>query len=478
MSKRNKHGERREELFVFEKIDKAPLPSATTLYNVMKKKDTTRTRILSVELSKYFVRSLAKRLLEDEVACHDNGMESFVKDTLTKAVAFEDAKKRGDVMEMIRDHVTPDSQFKDVVIASALWAKELGMAQYDHVFEDREVMARVTNALRSGKVTDRILPELNYKDERKCLMSFQILNSLQDAFFASRRDVGTLAYASVLSKLKSPYIEKGFYSIAGDFFNDFVNVDMKKLRFSHLPADLAGTVRLPRTLTDPKHHYCFDEFIFHSGPGPYYSKEAWEIYRSKDIEEGFEFDESLPTSAKHLTFAWMDKKPSKEGYSYFKLVERYPGQTLEEAWKESSKNAEKDIREKGGLGVALKDDCYIGLKKLLINTLVYINSGNPDLRPFKNRIRYDSVTGKPKSQFQSLTEKEIQIVGYGWKKLPKYQKDSWYSSPHMGWRRCGKNWSEVKLCFIKGSMKKRKSLADQVENTDYEEINYNKGGVK
>lgn len=162
---------------------------------------------------------------------------------------------------------------------------------------------------------------------------------------------------------------------------------------------------------------------------------------------------------RELLVGWRDRSPARSGYSFFKLRETTEGMTLEDAWLESwDKNNNQDNSNYiEGRDAELKD-----IKAIIINLLVYIRSGRPDIREFKNHIRYNSVTKKPHHPFADLTERNIKLVGFSWKKLPQYTTDSWYSRPHFGWRRCGINREDLVYTYIKGSHKSRKAGKEEL----------------
>lgn len=93
-------------------------------------------------------------------------------------------------------------------------------------------------------------------------------------------------------------------------------------------------------------------------------------------------------------------------------------------------------------------------QELCILISLYIGSGNPDLRDFRNEIKYRSSTSQtPVKKDKSLSQSNIILVGFDWK---KHEDKSWYSQPYMARR--GKN---KKLTFNKGSIKKRKKIQGQ-----------------
>ena len=84
----------------------------------------------------------------------------------------------------------------------------------------------------------------------------------------------------------------------------------------------------------------------------------------------------------------------------------------------------------------------------LLKILAYIHSGQPDIREFKNELRYRGNSSKVVKKDQLLSQENIHLVGYNWKKAPIYHIDSTRVSGHFRWQRYDKGLSKVKLTWI------------------------------
>jgi len=86
-----------------------------------------------------------------------------------------------------------------------------------------------------------------------------------------------------------------------------------------------------------------------------------------------------------------------------------------------------------------------------MNLLVYLNSGQPDIRSFRNDITCRGGTGsKPVNKDRDLSTLAINLVGYSWKKDRQIHKDAWYVEPFFRWQRYGVGNSLVKLITVQG----------------------------
>jgi hypothetical protein len=84
----------------------------------------------------------------------------------------------------------------------------------------------------------------------------------------------------------------------------------------------------------------------------------------------------------------------------------------------------------------------------LVNYLVYIISGQPDLRSWRPPPRPKSKKPKVVRNYENLSSVPITLVGYNWKKATIYSVDSTTVSGHFRWQPYGKELSMVKLIWI------------------------------
>lgn len=294
------------------------------------------------------------------------------------------------------------------------------------------------------------------------------------------------------------------YQIKSDFFNEFSRVSLKGLRGEHLPVDMSGLVRLPVPLVvnsnKLENALRVDEFLFCCSSSVLLTRPLQQnsaiISRGGDIAFRFvEYDEkgaAITISAeerqklpKMFCIAWKQSSlgkqerdlpeefrmfatdvdshiQSEKDYTY-KVIRFYipPSADMEEVINESYNDdamVEIESSFKGGAR----------LIRTLLNLIIYIASGEPDIRKHLNKIRYQNKKERKNPVFEDkdLTEDEVFLVGYNWKKLPSYSKEEWTIKPHMGWRWYGPGKKQIRLTFIKGSKAKRQKVKITQENTE------------
>ena len=110
-----------------------------------------------------------------------------------------------------------------------------------------------------------------------------------------------------------------------------------------------------------------------------------------------------------------------------------------------AKNCYSDVEGK----CAIQNDLIFEFVSQPFKMLAYIHSGQPDIREFRNEIAY---RGNSKTQVvkkdRILSQENIHLVGYNWKKAPIYHVDSTRVSGHFRWQRYDKGLSKVKLTWI------------------------------
>jgi hypothetical protein len=98
--------------------------------------------------------------------------------------------------------------------------------------------------------------------------------------------------------------------------------------------------------------------------------------------------------------------------------------------------------------------------RFCFNLLLYIHSGDPDIREYRNQIKYQSNTSKtPVRAHKDLSQETIYLVGYNWKKpiIVNYDASNWEREGHFRWQHYGQNNSLIKLIWISPTVCMRKS---------------------
>jgi hypothetical protein len=219
------------------------------------------------------------------------------------------------------------------------------------------------------------------------------------------------------------------YYIQKDFFDDFRRVSLEKLQFRHLPKENIGFVQLPYAVTDSE-GIKFDHFWFYCGP----TKPGVEqpIDRSVLCLGGINLD-GVPFSC---VLTW----PPDDNTEVLPWFASAP----------STYQAQEGFR-------------------LFINLLAYLNSGQPDLRQFRNDIRYRSPNStKPIRADSELSRSDIILIGFNYLKEKVLREGTWQSRAHLGWRWCGPGRKDLRLSMISSSTKRWHSL-DNTSQEDGEE---------
>jgi len=105
------------------------------------------------------------------------------------------------------------------------------------------------------------------------------------------------------------------------------------------------------------------------------------------------------------------------------------------------------VEKNWGYDEKMIEDNYAAHVKIILNILVYIKSGNPDLREFKNDIKYKK-NKIPVKKDRELSTSDIILVGFNYKKAIIHRIDETTVSSHFRWQRCGKELSQVKLVCV------------------------------
>ena len=96
-----------------------------------------------------------------------------------------------------------------------------------------------------------------------------------------------------------------------------------------------------------------------------------------------------------------------------------------------------------------------GLIKYVINCLLYINSGDPDLRHLKVKPPHKSRDGKWYAKRElTFAASPTVLVGFNWKKANVRYADETVVKAHPRWQPCGKNRENVKLILVKEHVRK------------------------
>jgi hypothetical protein len=239
---------------------------------------------------------------------------------------------------------------------------------------------------------------------------------------------------------------KKLFKISEDFFSVFKSVSLGGIQTDALPKNVCGYCELPSVLKDDQGD-TINGFYFFVGRGyEYLGHESHENWRKN--MKGMDANEGDNV----LALAWRCNNSDFFGYA----TQTFHGH---ESLKDIFKNSVYTERHKLGAGQykqSVVDDGFKEHIRVMCNLLIYLNSGNPDLRSYRNTITYQSPTSQtPVRKDKALSQSEITIVGFGYKKNPIYTKEYYVQPPYWAHRWIGEGRTEKKYMLVKGSLKKR-----------------------
>lgn len=218
--------------------------------------------------------------------------------------------------------------------------------------------------------------------------------------------------------------EKSKSFLLGDnFFSDFKKVKLSRLAFHHLPEAFSGFMSLPEPLTDLEGN-SFRGFFCVVAP----------LSLLEGLVSGLSnqtFDK-YPHDDLAALFSYLDESTGKTGY----LIRPFPkdrSMLISESLEGSRINSSLKTDE---LGLSINEDGgaiegYPEYQRILFNSLVYVASGQPDIRLVRQAPR---LRGGPGSRIvnkdKELSTHDLLLVNYGWLKKPLYVVGKWSVSLH------------------------------------------------
>lgn len=103
---------------------------------------------------------------------------------------------------------------------------------------------------------------------------------------------------------------------------------------------------------------------------------------------------------------------------------------------------------------------FAELNNILLKMLVYLASGNPDLREFRNPIKYQSAgSTKPVRAHKDFSQLPYKVVGYNWLKERQTYVDAWGVEPFMRLQPVGPGRKEYKYVLVRAHTRQRRKRA-------------------
>lgn len=241
------------------------------------------------------------------------------------------------------------------------------------------------------------------------------------------------------------------YVFNSSFWNELKNTNLSEIKLTDLIQG-SGVIKLPVPLIDELGD-SFNEFVFFVGPvKDFYlceSDEDWALFRKASEEE------ELTDKSLQFTITWKDNKGLT---NYASACANNPDSTLKELFKGVEFVVTDPVRSQ----VIEQEDGYKPHIRAIFNCLVYLKSGQPDLRETKNDIKYKGQSFSPVRKDKDLSKEKFISVGFGFKKTPNYSKEFFYQPNYYARRGLEKKWT-----WCKGSLKRRKvNTTQQLERTN------------
>lgn len=255
--------------------------------------------------------------------------------------------------------------------------------------------------------------------------------------------------------------EKKIFKISEEFFDIFSKVSLGNIQANALPDDLCGYCQLPKKIKDQSSD-SYTGFYFFSGPGKKFTGESVWTHLLNGV------DEHLTNNDKVLNFAWLDDS----GHINYCTMPFSGDELLKDVFANTKFTVRRPINEAYmQVEQKIEDDGFHTHIRIMCNLLIYLNSGNPDIRSFRNEIKYQSPTSKtPVRKDKSLSQMEFTLVGFGFKKNPLYNKEFFVQPPYWAHRLHGPGRTLKKYMLVKGSLKRRNAelLGQESQEQDME----------
>lgn len=266
----------------------------------------------------------------------------------------------------------------------------------------------------------------------------------------------------VLTLLHAHWLSHGrkTYQVCKGFFDIFKRLDLSKLTTDSLPSSMSGYVELPEDIKD-KDGDAFRGFYFFVGPGKDLLKDDENWTSAFNDADG-----TVNNDSRVIALSWLD-----DTHAIGRIFLPFNGGEVITDVFSSYKYEERALLHQG---MYRKDSMVDGLAddvRIMLNLLVYLESAKPDLRTFRNEIKYQSRTSRtPVRKDKSLSQEEIILVGFGYEKSNIYKKDIFMQPPYWATRHFGEGRSKSRRVLVMGSVKHRSAhlLNQSIEPFDGE----------
>jgi hypothetical protein len=202
-----------------------------------------------------------------------------------------------------------------------------------------------------------------------------------------------------------------------DFFRLLQRVDISEITWGDLPDRFLGVIRFPYPVEDEDGDLVSEIMI-----GILPTSEYTALCGVRAVASANDGD-------RVVLAAWLTHDEKIGMFQQFSMADS--SLKVVDYWENSVESLDQLLEKMSGKRI---DGSSKGVASLLSNIalrcLIYITSGTPDLREFRNELRYQSLkTKRLVKSHQSLSEVLIYRVGWGWLKAADYTAEAWDVRP-------------------------------------------------
>jgi hypothetical protein len=271
--------------------------------------------------------------------------------------------------------------------------------------------------------------------DRRKLLDIRVRSDLLDVAYKDLLHSLTLR-TSISILIPAVRTKAPVYVFNKEFFQLLRRANMDALTFGNLPQEFTGVFSIPETDIG---NGVIDEIFVYCG-----SENAL-IPHLNGVAEL-----SMPLTGKIVAFSWIYKKEGTLGY-FWMPIDKDPNLNI----RHNATSKAIDYIDDRSLETKTGEDAealYSTLNEFLLSLLVYVNSGDPDMREFQIPKEFHS-RGKHKKHKKTDRDIKIHRVGFEWKKYEG--PEQWDVAPHWRQQRYGEGLQLTKAVFIKEQVRQR-----------------------
>lgn len=247
-----------------------------------------------------------------------------------------------------------------------------------------------------------------------------------------------MAFQTMAIYLSFRLLQPAVYKIATGFGEQLAKVDLN-IRAGLLPKDGMFCIEFPDSIRFEDQPEQIEGFERQIDKDFFHCAYVTTQYSNKDLPLKNNDNQPIFLSLNIMLPCYDDKERFKGEENSLSLTFLSPTEPISEVIRRAKHNSSHPIQNEGVISYVLK-------------CMVYINSGDPDLRNY--RAPNPPATNNPKKQRRWAKEHQNQslidmvLVGYNFKKPVTYSVDETTVTGHFRWQPCGPRLEQVKLIWI------------------------------